>query len=68
MPNRISRRRALLLAALPVAPAMLVPGEAASESPRQLLNAQRKSLQAHSRILASFKLKQSVEPAFQFRP
>lgn len=68
MPNRISRRRALLLAALPAAPAILAPCKAAAESPEQLLHARQKSIQAHSRTLSGFKLKQSVEPAFQFRP
>ncbi|MCX6620306.1 MAG: hypothetical protein NTY38_04375 [Acidobacteria bacterium] len=68
MPNRISRRSALLLAAVPA----LAEPQAASpprppNSPAELLESQRKRIRSHSRALAKFKLDPSVEPAFTFR-
>jgi hypothetical protein len=67
MPNGISRRRALLLAALPAMAEPQAPPSPPSDSAALLLESQRKRNQANSQAMAKFKLAPSVEPAFSFR-
>lgn len=67
MSNRISRRSAFLLAAAPAVARSAGQSAASITDPERLLEARRKTIQSNSRTLAAFKLKQSIEPAFQFR-